>query len=353
MRQQAFYWGKWIGMCCMLWCIGCSNQASQEAKDVPPAVVPVPEAVSPSPAAENPDHQALRQTLRAYYDDLEAESIDPAQYFAPTVDQFFQASQISNQRVGESLERSFKQVDGRSITLDDESFSFVTLKDGIEVTFSGSSASRPTQGGKKNEVPFQNRVTVNNQGLIVRFESVAQNEAHKRTQALDPNLRTAVDKVLKALRSGTYQEASYYIHPELGYYYIVKPGAISIPKQGQSLDMLAEAGPYRLPPQPLLCGHYTLGTLPTFDCRTLFSKQGCYLERLSQPYKAISQLMQTTNSADPETYKANRLSQARLLEEFITVALVDSEAELALYFGMVAEKWYLFVLDRATFDCDA
>ena len=158
--------------------------------------------------------------------------------------------------------------------------------------------------------------------------------------------------VLNEFKTGKFETTPQYIHPEKGFYLIGAPGAYRVPYHMQKFDEIFTHGPWFREGLPIENQQPVSASLPKFDCGDLFSKEGCFIEEISN-YDNISTLMDALIKAEFDIFNAQTIAQAKSIEKMVEVAVVETGASLALYFGLNGGKWYLMVVDVATYDCSA
>jgi hypothetical protein len=339
--------------------IACGSEPSQPSQESPMGETDQ-QTETPSVSIGQATNQ-ISGLLLSYYNDLSQEKLDENTYFAPTLDRFFNSEQVSRDQVAKSIRQGFEQMDARNISLDRSSIQVEQVGDRYVAEFSG--ISRFTRAGESSseEQTFTNRVTFNAQNQIVAFESVEASQPASRSRSLAPAGETssqggdplAVAKVLlQCFRKGDFSEAAPYIHPEKGYYMLTHPGAVSVPFHLNKADQMFSQAPWFRKGLPGLRSEPKVEELPDFDCGELFSKEGSFMGPVSD-YQEVSGLMKTLVEYELGDYKAADIEQAQTLEADITVQIIDTEESLSLLLGQIGGKWYLLVVDIATYDCSA
>ena len=92
--------------------------------------------------------------------------------------------------------------------------------------------------------------------------------------------------------------------------------------------------------------------LPSFDCDR-FSKQGCFLAKPEKPYDRLSLLMIALNEIELGNFSESDIRDARKHEQAVSIQLLDTTVPVAFYFAEIEGKWYLLVVDIASYDCSA
>ena len=91
--------------------------------------------------------------------------------------------------------------------------------------------------------------------------------------------------------------------------------------------------------------------VPKYDCDS-WSKEGCFIASKNN-YVGISELMKTLQEYDYGEYDAKQINHAKQVEQLISKEIVITEAWMGMFFGNIKGKWYLLVLDAASYDCSA
>ena len=99
---------------------------------------PSSEPTSSAPATVDPKEE-VSKILFAYYEDISNEQLDPQQYFAPTLDQFFSSESISRDEVAKSIRSGFDQLQSREIKVDPSSLEIRQEGSQYIAEFSGTS----------------------------------------------------------------------------------------------------------------------------------------------------------------------------------------------------------------------
>jgi hypothetical protein len=312
---------------------------------------PPDEPVTQDPSGSSTEALLTRaeRQLSAYYQALEREQIEVDQYFAPQVDQFFDARNLTRDQVGSSLRNGFAQVDNRQLRIDPSSLELSEIANGYEVTFRGVATTNGTQS------EFRNQVTFNRDWLITSYTPVSSSTNSRGLAAREANgsLIDAAVRTLGAFRQGDLSSISDLIHPTLGYYFLYSPGAMSVPKHYQALSAMSSDAPWMAEANQAIDPRPTQAALPTFSCDDDFSKSGCFLQTLAQPYRAISQLQSTLVEVDLMSPDEIDGPAVNALEAQVSAQMIDTDAFLGFYFGNIDGQWYLLIIDSATYDCSA
>lgn len=325
--------------------LGCGQESpSSQPPTQPPAAAPT----SAPPATEVLKTRATER-LQAYYDALEAEQIDVEAFFAPTVERFFDARDMSREQVRQSLQRSFEQNAQRELRLDASSVELTETDAGYEVVFRGEAIT--TEGRSA----FRNRVIFNRDWRIIHY-TPAQSSRGLPAQSQNrvaSGMMSAATRTLEAFQQGNFTAIRDLVHPELGYYYLYSPGALDAAQHFSSLDDLRAEAPWMGEGMPEIDTRPMQAPLPSFSCRDFFSKEGCFLQALDQPFDGISTLQQQLVQADIISPDAINTDRVQRIEQAISTQVIDTDAYLAFYFGQIEGQWYLLVVDQATYDCSA
>lgn len=346
MNTQRFVFALLLAV---LW-LSCGDKKSQNTTTPDPTAADTPQISDEMAIAR----QTIEGKLIAYYDDLSRGKMDDTQYFAPTVDQFFGSSQVDRSTVGNSIRSGFANLKDREIYLDGTTMAIRSEGTGYVAEFSGQQSYTRVSDQQKVEEKFSNRVTFNSDFQITRYESLGAQASSSRQAPPQQTAMGAVEGLSKALGAGNVEAAQAFIHPEMGFYYLTHPGAMDDLTWCRSITDMTD---YPLTPYMkerllnLRCSPLE-EDLPSFDCET-FSKQGCFLSPLSEEYERLSSLMIALNEAVLGEYDDADISRARKIEQAVTTQLLDTTVPVAFYFGEVDGKWYLLVVDIASYDCSA
>ena len=93
--------------------------------------------------------------------------------------------------------------------------------------------------------------------------------------------------------------------------------------------------------------------VPEFSCTDLFEQEGCFLELMDEPYRELSELMNTLSRLDLKEQTPPEQEATQRSEKYIKAQLVDTDAFMGFYFAWIEGNWFLMVVDLATFDCSA
>ena len=302
----------------------------------------------------------IEQTLLSYYEDLSAERMDEAKYYAPMVTQFFSQNNVPRSEVGANIRKGFDQVENRIIQLDRQSLNVRQEQDQYVVDFGGKLQYRRTSSQENVSEQFRNQVVFNNDFQIVAYkslESAPQPGSRTLTNVtrsqVEGGLVRMANTIISACKAGDLEKINGFVHPERGLYFITRPGAMDAVYHGSELEELFQKG-YSNKLVEVMRGvscDLQLEELPEFECES-FSKEGCFLAK-SQAYDQVSFLMKTLNDNELGEFDASQMQSARVVEKDVSYTLVLTEVPIAMHFGKVGEDWYLFVVDIAKYECSA
>ena len=339
----------------LIFIIGCGdNNSTNSPPEVENPVVETPVEEDPM---EKP-RQKIQGILTNYYHDLENEQIDEKVYFAPTVRQFFGSTDIPRERVGESLKNSFKTIEGRKVDIDMSSLNIRVENGGYVAEFKGNTSFTRSNSGEQVDQPFANRIYFNDDFQITRYQAIEeasaanQNSRSLAARSAISEVSSMAQTVLNEFKTGKFNTVANYIHPQQGFYLIGAPGAYRVPYHMNNFKEIFKHGPWFREGLPIENQQPQAAPLPEFDCGDLFSKEGCFIEEISG-YDNISSLMEALIKAEFDIFNDQTIAQAKGIEKMVQVAVVETGASLALYFGESGGKWYLLVVDIATYDCSA
>jgi len=340
-----------------LWlCWGCGDAPSPSTPEMPSES---PDLEESTPETQSPSASLSQQAiihLEDYYAALEAEQIDVSNHFAPTVTQFFGSRDIPREQIAESLKQGFESLDDRKLVIDPNSVELTETAQGYEVVFQGTSRATRVSDGSVTEGPFANRVAFNRDWKITAYTAAEQKSRQlpMATRGLPSNDVLAVaQRTLEGFKSGDLASLADLTNPDLGVYFIVHPGAMSYVYQHQSIEGITEQAPWLGEGTSALSITPVVETLPEFDCTSLFSKEGCFLDQESGPYDQVSSLMNSLNRIENGLYESPEVAAARRAERYVQAVMVDTPSGMAFGFGQVEGSWYLLVIDIASYDCSA
>ncbi len=354
MNRSNITWFVFLLLFTMILGWGCADDSSQSEQ--PPAsgpALPGEEDAQPEPsAADQPlEGQALYH-MESYYRALEAEQVDVQRFFAPEVEVFFGSTDVPRERIAQSLQGTFDRIEDRQITIDPSSVVAEATSEGYRVRFSGKSQHTQSESGELVNSQFQNEVHFDSDWKIVRYQDASSRTAPVSSDRGD-NLMQTARLCLQAFKGGRVQLLSSLMHPEYGTFLLTKPGALPAIYHIFETAELTKYTPWladgisQLPLSP------QKESLPGFTCSDLFSKEGCFLAELSEPYQAVSDMMSAMNRVEVGRYETDQVDRSTQLEQYVSAQMIDTSWGAALYFGEIEGKWYLLVIDIATYDCSA
>lgn len=348
----------------LFWVLSCDTSSTSSA---PPAEAPPTENQQTEAVSSGPEEQArdsILAILQAYYADLAAEQIDESKYFAPTVRKFYRQENLPRETVGKSIRSGFEAVEDRKIVLDRASLQVQPEADGYVAEFEGAVSFVRSKDKSQVEERFRNRVRFNKQFQITSYEALevqqppssppqaSQNEAARQLEMAQRDVIT-VNALFEALNTADAEKVMPFIHPELGLLYLTHPGAMDMV---YVCENMAEVYNNKLTPyireqlKQISCD-LKLEPLPDFDCEK-FSKEGCFMDKVEN-YTQITDLIHTLQEAEPGIIKAHELERAEKIQQLVSRKLVITDLALALYLGEIDNRWYLLVIDIASYDCSA
>ena len=299
--------------------------------------------------------QAITSVLLAYYQDLEAEEISVNEYYAPTVSTFFNQKNLPRSEIKTIINRGFESVEDRKIQLNQNTLVLTRISGGYEAVFEGDLSFTNAKGDQVAE-SFKNKVLFNDDLQITSYESLGNERqvaprANSVAQSSPSN--ASVVPLLKALKSNDYTAVQEFIHPELGYYYITRPGAFDAVyyfSQASAMERQANT--------PWISERFSKidcepqeGSKPDFNCES-FSKEGCFLAE-TPSYNRVSKLMNALTEYEYAEYSKTDLAAAAKVEAAITHEFISTGDYLSLSLGLIDGKWYILVVDPAVYDCSA
>lgn len=291
--------------------------------------------------------------LLSYYQDISTENIDESKYFAPNVEKFFNSEDLSRDKVGRSIRNGFSSVENRVITIDKKSLNIKPVDGGYQAEFDGVSTFNETGSGNRRETTFRNRVTFNEDFQIVGYEALdAPETASNRAGRSDSRMEAAV-AILQAFKIGNLTSIGRYIHPDLGFYLLTQPGAMSVPYACQKAEDVYQYASWYKDGIKTLDTQPSVEALPDFDCGDMFSKQGCFMNDYPGKYEGISSLMAFLKEADLGDYDDATMASVAKLESYVSTQIIDTDSNLGFLLGEIDGKWYLLVMDMASYECSA
>ena len=308
----------------------------------------------------------IKKQLLAYYQDLAKEKINASDYYAPTVQTFFNQKNVSRDQIQKSLENGFKTVENRSLALNETSLQVTQEGETFEAKFSGKVSYTKSSDKSKVEETFTNRVTFNPDLQILSYESIdasqlvtedqpepARKVANKATASEEELFQGHLATFLQAWQNGKSSIAQEYIHPKIGFYYITRPGAMDAVYHGTSFESVFKEA--YTPWVPGLMKQISctpaFENLPEFDCES-FSKEGCFAEKPTK-YNRASQLMKALTQSKVGKFSKEMDRGVEEAEALVTYQVVATDQAVSMSWGNIKGNWYLLFLDVATYDCSA
>lgn len=334
----------------------CGNEPAKSAGNTPHDQEE-PTVAQPDPALEAAT-QKISGILNGYYQDLSNEQIDESKYYAPTVVKFFSSNNLPREKVGQSIKSGFKSVSNRDVRLTPSSLKVEIIDNGYLARFSGTSAYTKDSDGSEVKQDFSNQVIFDENYKITHYETLDESSTAK-SRTIAPNrvsisgATSLASTLLAMFKTGQVSVAQKYIHPEKGFYFLTHPGAMSVVYSYQDINDIFIQAPWlkdgieelRITPKE--------ESLPSFDCGDFFSKEGCFIGKIEDSYSEMSGLMTILNQVEPDMYDATKINKAKDLEKYVTVQIVDTKANFSFYLGEIDGKWYLLIVDIASYDCSA
>lgn len=326
----------------------CKKTTKESGEKIPDSPI-----VTDNPTSTPSPKEKITGILLAYYNDLSNEELDETRYFAPTLKKFFNSEDISREKAANSVRAGFKTVENRSIFLNNQSLQVIAAGEGFIAEFSGVSSYTPAGKTEKVEQLFSNRVSFNKDFLITAYEAIESPTANTLNREVQPgNQMEAAKAILTAIRTGDPEKAKAYIHPQKGFYLLTQPGAVSVPYFCTNLSDIYQYAPWMEKGKAELDAQPVEAPLPDFDCGDMFSKEGCFMANVSG-YKDISSLMGSLRELQLGNYDDRQIAKAAELESFVSAQIIDTDANLGFLLGLIDGKWYLLVMDMATYECSA
>ncbi len=304
-------------------------------------------------AQATPESLAREQILvklNGYYASLSAKNIDARQYFAPNVEHFFNAANLSPDQVGNILKDGYANVEGRKVKINPATLAVTIAADGSYVaTFEGDQSYTRVQDGSLVEEHFQNQITFDNTYRIIAYQSL---EAGGRGLAARlPGATSVGPAFLENMKAGNTQALEPYINAQTGCVLVLQPGAFPVPTWITSVKEIYTNYPALSARTKISC-NLQMEALPAFDCENGFTKQGCFMAGVPG-YNGLSVLIQDLSDSGVGQYSAADIQKARDLESHIEMKLVDTQSMVSLYLGRVEGKWYVLAINMSEFSCEA
>lgn len=337
---------------------GSEKDHTHDEKNHGPETASKEKASQVKPPAEKAENARVKKILTDYYQALESEDPNIADFYAPVIQRFYSAKNVGQDHVSQSLKQSYKAVENRQVALDWESLE-VLKQDSITVaTFKGKTNFTEAKSGRKKTADFFNQITFDEELRILRYENASEAQKIKAVKAKisetgSEGLAQVVLLVSRAIKTGKFGLIKPFIHPDYGFFLIDHPGAFSIPYELSSIEDLKKKDSRLTKGMADFCGVPEVGELPSFTCETQFSKQGCFFNRLPAPYQGVTDLMNALLEAEISRFEQAPLQKAVGLEKIASHQLIDTQTAISLLFGKSDGKWCLLVIDTASYDCSA
>ncbi|MEO0899378.1 MAG: hypothetical protein AAFY71_23405 [Bacteroidota bacterium] len=308
--------------------------------------------------AQPTEEDMIMKILKDYYVALENESVDIADFYAPVIEKFYGADSFHQDAVLRSLKQSFKSVENRKVEVDWESLTIQKKNNLPVVSFRGTTSFTEVKTGKTKNASFYNQLTFDEDLRILRYEDAEKARAVEQVQkqvesAGEGQLLQTITIIKSALRKGQLNKIEGFIHPEYGCYLLNKPGAITIPYYCTYVSDFEKNASWISKGFSKLCTLPRKGQLPTFTCNTQFSKDGCWFDKLDAPYTGISDLMATLNRIKVSRLEVQPQEQIQAFQKKISHQMIDTATGMSIHLGMINGKWYMMILDVATYNCSA
>ena len=311
----------------------------------------------------------IKKQLTAYYSDLAREEINVADYYAPEVRTFFKQKGLSRDQIQKSLENGFQRVENRSLSLDENSLQITQDGDLYQARFSGNVSYTRSSDKSIVEESFSNQVTFNSNFEILSYESIDASQLVVKdepspgspvksvTKRRDPAGPEAFQGHLQAFlqywKANKNADIQTYIHPNIGFYYITRPGAMDAVYHGKNFEEVFKEA--YTPWVPGLLKQISckpkFEEIPEFDCDG-FSKEGCFVASLSS-YSRASELMKALTQSEVGKFSKEMDLGVEKAEGMVSYQVIVTDQALSMSWGTIQGKWYLLFLDVATYDCSA
>ena len=344
---------------CLLW--SCGGESTTTGSP------PQSRMAEETPAVqENPEQVAREKIINIlsdYYTDIAAEKLDADKYFAPEVEQFFGSKGISREKVGQSLKSGFETVEDRHITFDPSTLRITPTADGYESVFSGQTIHKRSNDGQQVNASFKNKVRFNKEFQIIAYAG-ADDKQTQNTRGLAPReevsapsgvsaSQSLAKQVLEEFKSGSFSRSKALIHPEYGFYLIGQPGAYSVPYHLTSFDDIFSKAPW-LEKGTDMYTDLKEEAIPNFTCEgdNYFDKDGCFIAP-AKNFDNLSSLMRALRQAEFDEFGPAVINKAVNIEKLVKVEVVETKSGMAYYYGEDAGKWYLLIIDMASYGCSA
>jgi len=304
----------------------------------------------------NPMERKMVGILSGYYRALEAEDVNEEKYFAPKVRKFFGQYDADRGTILKTLEEGFGDVENRFVQLDTNSISVELAGSEYIVIFDGEVSYTRVKDGEEVREPFRNRMVLDSEFKILECEEAPMDRKMDADEerAYMREIRQNCNLALMALDKGRYKVLDKMVHPDKGFYYIIRPGAFDMVHSVQKASKLKEV-------DELVTERFEkadwdfafqLKALPSFSCENEFEEEGTYLSG-KLDYNRLEKVMRGLNDAGMAKYTEEDLADAKATGEAVLMQLVVTQVPVSLYFGKIDDKWYLLIIDVAEYDCSA
>jgi hypothetical protein len=320
---------------------------------------PNPDPKDQDPAGANGKLDGPRDTIRSiltqYYADLCSEKLPEDQYFASQVDQFFGTADKSGKDVESIIRKGFDKVEGREIQLDDSSLKVSITDDGYLVEFAGRAQFVRTESKDKVSEEFRNRVYFTRDYRIRRYETI---EAAGEPEAPAFNTRKigmsmeGIMEFFENCRKKDFNKANEMVYPDLGVYFIYRPGAIDAFQRYNKLQDIFENAAWLESLLSEVECEPDYDRFPDFDCDTNFSEEGCFIREV-RSFSRLSALMEALTELGLAEFDEFAAGEARKTEQVVGYEFLSTDLATVFYIGQIEGKWYLLVIDSARYDCSA
>ncbi len=320
----------------MLGVVGCGETSHQEAQT---KLEQNSENVQPSAQS------TISEKLDNYYRDLSSGQIVAENYYAPSVERFFNSENISRDQIAQSLQNSIKQSPNRQLKLIPSS---VKLNES-NGNYIAEIAGLASKAGATDT--FRNRIKFNQNFEIIAYESMPAPTQNRKVGARYAEKEVLINDLLMALKTGKLEAIKEGVHPDLGAYFIFKNGLFPviepIAKLSDIDNLLGQEMSW-----PQIQAQATAAAIPDFNCDDEFAQQGCFYQALTQSFNGLSETIEFANQAEKRV-DANVLAQVQKIEQLVSYQVVDTKTGISLFLGETDGRWYVFVIDLALYDCSA
>lgn len=321
---------------------GCSNSTPDEVET---KLQQSTETVQPSA------HNLITEKLTQYYADLSNGQISAVDYYAPSVERFFSSQGIARTQIDQSLQTSIAQNPDRKLRLIPSSVK-TQEQGGIFVAeIAGIATKSDASGALVAKDTFRNLIRFNDQMEIISYESMPAAAQTRKLGVRYGEKETLINDLLLALKTGKLSAVKDAVHPDLGAYFIYKTGLFPAVESISALVDINNILPGDVAFKEMQT-EATQSDLPSFDCDTEFSKQGCFYQELDEPFKGLSETMEFANQAE-KRIDESVLAQQEKIEQLVSYQVVDTKTGISLFVGKSEGRWYVFVIDLALYDCSA